>query len=122
MFLMLVQILIGLKVREFIDLNIDIYGFDKKNRWLSKPNIEFYIHRSFSILILVSNISLITIRWENSILANDIENTRYEILKLKEINLNLTTEKNFLTSLAKTEMSTIQDLNMQNAETRLKIK
>ena len=30
MFLMLVQILIGLKVREFIDLNIDIYGFDKK--------------------------------------------------------------------------------------------
>ena len=39
MFLMLVQILIGLKVREFIDLNIDIYGFDKKNLWLSNPNI-----------------------------------------------------------------------------------
>tara|TARA_B100001113_G_scaffold230894_1_gene189633 strand:- start:543 stop:806 length:264 start_codon:yes stop_codon:yes gene_type:complete len=73
-------------------------------------------------LILVSNISLITIRWENSILANDIENTRYEILKLKEINLNLTTEKNFLTSLSKTEMSSIKDLNMRNAETRLKIK
>ena len=73
-------------------------------------------------LILVSNIWLITIRWENSILANDIENTRYEILKLKEINLNLTTEKNFLTSLAKTEMSSIQDLNMQSAETKLKIK
>ena len=73
-------------------------------------------------LILVSNISLIKIRWENSILANDIENTRYEILKLKEINLNLTTEKNFLTSLAKTEKFSIQDLNMQNAETRLKIK
>ena len=58
MFLMLVQILIGLKVREFIDLNIDIYGFDKKNLWLSTPNIEFYIHRSFSILILASNILL----------------------------------------------------------------
>ena len=73
-------------------------------------------------LILLSNIWLIKIRWENSILANDIENTRYEILKLKEINLNLTTEKNFLTSLSKTEMSSIQDLNMQNAETSLKIK
>ena len=82
------------------------------------------VHSLYFILflILVSNISLITIRWENSILANDIENTRYEILKLKEINLNLTTEKNFLTSLAKTEMSSIQDLNMQNAETSLKIK
>ena len=54
MFLMLVQILFGLKVREFIDLNIDIYGFDKKNLWLSNPNIEFYIHRSFSILILTT--------------------------------------------------------------------
>lgn len=72
-------------------------------------------------LVLVSNISLIKIKWENSILVNDIENTRYEILKLKEINLNLTTEKNFLTSLAKTEMSSIQDSNMQNAEKRLKI-
>ena len=84
----------------------------------SKVHLLYFV----LFLILVSNISLITIRWENSILANDIENTRYEILKLKEINLNLTTEKNFLTSLSKTEMSSIQDLNMQNAETRLKIK
>ena len=84
----------------------------------SKVHLLYFI----LFLILVSNISLIKIRWENSILANDIENTRYEILKLKEINLNLTTEKNFLTSLSKTEMSSIQDLNMQNAETRLKIK
>ena len=85
-------------------------------------NSKGYLLYFILFLILISNISLITIRWENSILANDIENTRYEILKLKEINLNLTTEKNFLTSLSKTEMSSIQDLNMQNAETRLKIK
>ena len=85
-------------------------------------NSKVYLLYFILFLILISNISLITIRWENSILANDIENIRYEILKLKEINLNLTTEKNFLTSLAKTEMSSIQDLNMQNAETRLKIK
>ena len=84
----------------------------------SKVHLLYFI----LFLILVSNISLIKIRWENSILVNDIENIRYEILKLKEINLNLTTEKNFLTSLSKTEMSSIQDLNMQNAETRLKIK
>ncbi len=85
-------------------------------------NTKVHLLYLILFLILVSNISLITIRWENSILANDIENTRYEILKLKEINLNLTTEKNFLTSLAKTEMSSIQDLNMQSAETKLKIK
>ena len=85
-------------------------------------NTKVYLLYFILFLTLASNISLIKIRWENSILANDIENTRYEILKLKEINLNLTTEKNFLTSLAKTEMSSIQDLNMQNAETRIKIK
>ncbi len=85
-------------------------------------NTKVHLLYFILFLILVSNIWLIKIRWENSILANDIENTRYEILKLKEINLNLTTEKNFLTSLAKTEMSSIQDLNMQNAEIRLKIK
>ena len=85
-------------------------------------NTKIHLLYFILFLILVSNIWLIKIRWENSILANDIENTRYEILKLKEINLNLTTEKNFLTSLSKTEMSSIQDLNMQNAETRLKIK
>ena len=84
----------------------------------SKVHLLYFV----LFLILVSNISLIKIRWENSILVNDIENTRYEILKLREINLNLTTEKNFLTSLSKTEMSSIQDFNMQNAETRLKIK
>ena len=85
-------------------------------------NTKVHLLYFILFLILLSNIWLIKIRWENSILANDIENTRYEILKLKEINLNLTTEKNFLTSLSKTEMSSIQDLNMQNAETRLKIK
>ena len=85
-------------------------------------NTKIHLLYFILFLILVSNIWLIKIRWENSILVNDIENIRYEILKLKEINLNLTTEKNFLTSLAKTEMSSIQDLNMQKAETRLKIK
>ena len=85
-------------------------------------NTKVHLLYFILFLILLSNIWLIKIRWENSILANDIENTSYEILKLKEINLNLTTEKNFLTSLSKTEMSSIKDLNMRNAETRLKIK
>lgn len=58
MFLMLIQILIGLKVREFIDIKIDLYGFDNKNLWLSNPELNFFIHRSFSIFILISNLLL----------------------------------------------------------------
>ena len=55
MFIMLIQILLGLKVREFIDLKIDLYGFENKNMWLSNPEIIFFIHRSFSIFIFISN-------------------------------------------------------------------
>ena len=58
MFVMLIQILIGLKVREFIDIKIDFYGFENKNLWLSNPEINFFIHRSFSIFILLSNFLL----------------------------------------------------------------
>ena len=58
MFLMLIQILIGLKVREFIDIKIDLYGFENKNLWLSNPELNFLIHRSFSIFILISNFLL----------------------------------------------------------------
>ena len=58
MFVMLIQILIGLKVREFIDIKIDLYGFENKNLWLSNPELNFFIHRSFSIFILISNFLL----------------------------------------------------------------
>ena len=58
MFIMLIQILIGLKVREFIDIKIDLYGFENKNLWLSNPELNFFIHRSFSIFILISNFLL----------------------------------------------------------------
>ncbi len=59
MFVMLIQILIGLKVREFIDIKIDLYGFENKNLWLSNPELNFFIHRSFSIFILISNFLLV---------------------------------------------------------------
>ena len=51
LFAMLIQILIGLEVREFIDLKIDFYGLEKKNLWLANPDTSFFIHRSFSIFI-----------------------------------------------------------------------
>tara|TARA_Y100001978_G_C23700133_1_gene440272 strand:+ start:3338 stop:3748 length:411 start_codon:yes stop_codon:yes gene_type:complete len=77
MFIMLIQILIGLKVREFIDINIDFYGFENKSLWLSNPELNFFIHRSFSIFILISNTLLffiakklqITTKWITIILV-----------------------------------------------------
>ena len=40
MILMLVQISLGISVREFIDNQIDILGFEKKDFWLNKPELN----------------------------------------------------------------------------------
>ena len=54
----MVQIVLGTQVRQFIDERIDTVGEQAKNLWLSKPDIPFYIHRSFSILVVLVNIFL----------------------------------------------------------------
>jgi cytochrome c oxidase assembly protein subunit 15 len=51
-FLSLIQIAFGTQVRQFIDNQDDIFGLEAKNLWLENPTVIFYVHRSFSILIL----------------------------------------------------------------------
>ena len=55
----LFQIVIGTQVREFIDIQYEILGPDKRSDWLTNPNFYFYFHRSFSILILLVNFTLL---------------------------------------------------------------
>lgn len=52
----LVQIVIGTQVRQFIDLQMDFFGEEAKNQWLLNPNLQFYIHRSFSIFVALLNL------------------------------------------------------------------
>lgn len=54
----LFQIIIGTQVREFIDLQYDIYGPNNKDQWLNAPNFYFYFHRTFSVLIFLLNLGL----------------------------------------------------------------
>ena len=54
----LIQIVVGTQVREFIDIQYETFGPEKKNLWLSNPNLYFYFHRSFSILIFLVNVLL----------------------------------------------------------------
>jgi len=55
----LFQIVIGTQVREFIDIQYEILGPDKRSEWLTTPNFYFYFHRTFSILILIVNFALL---------------------------------------------------------------
>ncbi len=56
--LTLIQIILGTQVRQFVDHQIDLLGENAKDIWLVNPSIQFYIHRSFSILVVLINLYL----------------------------------------------------------------
>ena len=49
-----IQIVLGTQVRQFVDEQTKLIGYEK-NLWLAKPEINFYIHRSTSALVLLLN-------------------------------------------------------------------
>lgn len=53
-----IQIILGTQVRQYVDGQIDLLGEQAKNLWLENPTLQFYIHRSFSILVLIVNFYL----------------------------------------------------------------
>ncbi len=50
-----IQVVFGTQVRQFIDEQIDLLGDTAKNLWLAKPEFSFYIHRSLSIIVFLTN-------------------------------------------------------------------
>ena len=54
-FLTLIQIVLGTQVRQFVDEQTKIFGDENAILWLNNPAITFYIHRSFSIIVLLVN-------------------------------------------------------------------
>ncbi len=53
--LTLIQIVLGTQVRQFVDEQIGVVGENAKNLWLLDPTFQFYVHRSLSILVLLTN-------------------------------------------------------------------
>ena len=58
----LIQVVLGTQVRQFVDEQIRSLGYNAENLWLANPDFTFYIHRSFSILVLAINAFL---WWQN---------------------------------------------------------
>ena len=52
--LTLIQIILGTQVRQFVDEQTKLIGYQKA-LWLESPELNFYIHRSTSILVLALN-------------------------------------------------------------------
>lgn len=53
----LIQVVLGTQVREFIDEQVQA-GIGNEYLWLNNPTVEFYIHRSFSFLVMFLNMYL----------------------------------------------------------------
>ncbi|CAG5008641.1 Heme A synthase [Dyadobacter sp. CECT 9275] len=52
----LVQVLIGTQVRENMDEVIRILGYQARTEWIEQLGARFYVHRSFSLLVLGANL------------------------------------------------------------------
>ena len=52
--LTLIQVILGTQVRQFIDEKVIELGYQKE-LWLQNPTIDFYIHRTLSILVILVN-------------------------------------------------------------------
>ena len=54
----LIQVVLGTQVRQFVDEQVKLLGYDSTSSWLANPDMTFYLHRSFSILVLGLNFML----------------------------------------------------------------
>lgn len=53
--LSVIQIALGTQVRQFVDEQVKLFGFENKQMSLYNPSIKFYVHRSFTIAIVLLN-------------------------------------------------------------------
>ena len=68
---LIIQIVSGTEVRQFIDIEMLSNNYSDKNKWLMNPPDSFYFHRSFSIIIFIVN-SLILIKLKKMIIDSEI--------------------------------------------------
>jgi cytochrome c oxidase assembly protein subunit 15 len=59
MILSIVQIVMGTQVRESVDMVAESLSYSQRDTWIDQLGVIFYIHRSFSIIILLAHIYLV---------------------------------------------------------------
>jgi len=59
MILSLVQIMMGTQVRESVDIVADTFNHSQRESWIDELGLVFYIHRSFSLIILIAHLYLL---------------------------------------------------------------
>ena len=60
------QLILGTQVRESIDTISKTLGENLRSEWIDNLGMSFYIHRSFSILVLLLHVGLVYMLWKNA--------------------------------------------------------
>ena len=61
-----IQLILGTQVRENIDTIAKKLGETMRSEWIENLGMTFYVHRSFSILVLLLHVGLVYMLWKNS--------------------------------------------------------
>lgn len=67
----LIQVILGTQVREFVDEKVKS-GVLNERMWLTNPEISFYIHRTFSIIVVLVNLYLFFVNKQKQLNYNKI--------------------------------------------------
>tara|TARA_B110000008_G_scaffold13185_1_gene12551 strand:- start:4214 stop:5233 length:1020 start_codon:yes stop_codon:yes gene_type:complete len=94
----LIQIAMGTQVRQFIDEQVKLFGFENKEYSLMNPSFKFYFHRSFTIAIILVNFGLFYL--------NQIHKLGYKLVKWILVLLFLETITGILMYYAEFPMGT----------------
>lgn len=81
--LSLIQIGLGTQVRQFVDETVKSVGYNQKDLWLENPDLKFYIHRSFSILVFLVNLSIWYLNKKFNYNLNDLVNALIGVIGLE---------------------------------------
>jgi len=57
--LTIIQVVIGTQVRQYVDVQMAMNNYTNQTLWLASEPIVFYVHRSFSILLVLLNFTWI---------------------------------------------------------------
>ncbi|WP_375559043.1 heme A synthase [Bernardetia sp. OM2101] len=77
-----VQLILGTQVRENIDSVSKTLGESMRSEWIENLGTTFYIHRSFSILVLLLHVGLIYSLWKNASATGRIQSLGKSLLAI----------------------------------------
>jgi cytochrome c oxidase assembly protein subunit 15 len=80
--LIFIQIIFGTQVREAIDGISSILNYDLRETWVEKVGLAYYLHRSFSIFILMYQLGVLYILFKNKLIKSGFLNFANVIMTL----------------------------------------